>query len=364
MFASFLQLIALLSPAAAKVYTGFNYGAFWSDQSNAKRYADFHHGFELAKNLTDTPVPFDSARLYTCITAGTENDPTEAFQAAIDTGTNLLLGMWVSPVVTGQANDMYVENELAALGKGFDQHGQQLAALVIGLSVGSEDVYRFNNGQPGLDSDHLTRTLSSVREKIAASRFAKYMEGKPIGHTDTAPYSVIPGNDFSGMNAYPFWEGVPIENAKTSFMSVLKDTERRAGKAPVWITELGWPIDGAQVREAVASADNYQQYWSEVGCRVFGKYNTFWFELLQDSPPDQPDWGLLDTTSHQPRIKHLSCDDKANLTVPTSHQLLEISKVSPVKPESTTFTTVYVPPSDPAPIMTLLSTVLETSTKR
>ncbi|KAH6625809.1 glycoside hydrolase superfamily [Boeremia exigua] len=257
-----LMLAACLAPAAARIYTGFNYGAFWTEQSNVKRYADFYHGFTLAKNLTNTPVRFDSARLYTCITTGTKDDPTEAFQAAIDTGTNLLLGMWVSPGATGQPNDVQVKNELVALGKGFEQHGQRLADLVIGLSVGSEDVYRFNGGQAGLSSDNLVFTMNSVREQIAASPYAKYMKDKPIGHTDTAPYSVVTGADFAGMNAYPFWEGKPIDNANVSFMSVLGDTQRRAGNIPVWITEMGWPVDGAQINEAVASAENYQRYWS------------------------------------------------------------------------------------------------------
>ncbi|KAF2629458.1 glycoside hydrolase family 17 protein, partial [Macroventuria anomochaeta] len=347
---SFLPLTILLAPAAAKVYTGFNYGGFWGEQSNIKRYADFHHGFELAKNLTNAPVPFDSARLYTCITTGSKDDPTEAFQAAIDTGTNLLLGMWVSPKATGQPNDVQVENELAALNKGFAQHGQRLADLVIGLSVGNEDVYRFNNAQVGIASDNLLLTIKSVREKIAASPYAKYMEGKPIGHTDTAHYAVVPGSDFVGMTGYPYWEGHSIDNANISFMSLLKDTQRRAGTIPVWISEMGWPINGTQIKQAAASADNYQRYWNEVGCQVFGKYNTFWFGLLQDSQPDQPDWGLLDTKTHQPRIRDLSCGGRSNMTAPAAVRPLSSSSArstSLASPLSSL--SALLPPSSPMP---------------
>ena len=42
-----LLLASTFEFAVAKIYTGFNYGAFWSEQANVKRYADFYHGFEL-----------------------------------------------------------------------------------------------------------------------------------------------------------------------------------------------------------------------------------------------------------------------------------------------------------------------------
>jgi glucan endo-1,3-beta-D-glucosidase len=334
----YLILSLLLAPSAAKVYTGFNYGAFWSYPENVKRYADFHNGFELAKNLT-TPVPFDSARLFTCITVGTERDPTEAFQAAIDTDTNLLLGMWVSPGTAGQSNDVQVQNELAALEKAFQQHGQKLADLIIGLSVGNEDIYRFNanTGEVGVAGNDMLLTINKVRAAIAASPYAKYMQGKPIGHTDTAQHAVVPGSDFVGMTAYPYWNSESIDNAGKSFMGSLKDTQQRAGNMSVWISEMGWPINGTQKGEAVASAENYQKYWDQVGCSVFGKYNTFWFELLKDSQPDQPDWGLLDTKTYQPRIRDLSCGVKSNASVG------ETPKASASQPQPTTLSTIFVP---------------------
>ncbi|KAJ4983558.1 GPI-anchored cell wall beta-1,3-endoglucanase EglC [Stagonosporopsis vannaccii] len=361
MFTTIVILTTCVMSAAAKVYTGFNHGAFWSEQSNVKRYADFYHSFQLAKNLTNTPVPFDSARLYTCLTAGTKDDPTEAFQAAIDTGTNLLLGMWVSPGATGQPNDSQVQSELTALGKGFEQHGQKLADLVIGLSVGSEDVYRFNSGEVGLSSETLIRTIKTVRERIASSQFAKYLHGKPIGHTDTASYSVMPGTDFAGMNAYPFWEGKHINAAEITFMSALEDTQRRASNTPVWITELGWPVIGDQINEAVASPENYQRYWSEVGCQVFGKYNTFWFELLRDSHPEQPDWGLLDTKTYQTKIKNLNCGAHVSPPAPTAGTVLVVSTPSSGKPKQTTLSTIYSPPLSSGSVPSTLTTDFDRS---
>lgn len=352
---------ASLTSAAARVYTGFNYGAFWSYDTNVKKYADFQKGFSLAKNLTNVPVPFDSARLFTCITAGTKDDPTEAFQAAIDTGTNLLLGMWVSPGAKGQSNDIQVANELAALGKAFQQYGQKLADLVIGLSVGNEDIYRSTSEKEvGIGMDETVSTIQSVRKKIAESEFAKYMEGKPIGHTDTAPNAVVKGSDFAGMNAYPYWSNTSIADAGSSFLGSLEDTQRRAGDMPVWITEMGWPIKGANnTNDALASAQNYQRYWTEVGCQVFGKYNTFWFELLQDSQPEQPDWALLDSKTFQSRIEDLSCGGNIANSVSAKGSRVFTAMVSPSDPplanipagptdsSDTAIYTAMVPPSSP-----------------
>ena len=82
-------------------------------------------------NLTiDTPS--DSARLFTCIQAGTKNDPTEAFDAAVDSNTTLLLALGfpgIKKEVTGwgkEANKEMigvgenVKNKWTGLGKGIN----------------------------------------------------------------------------------------------------------------------------------------------------------------------------------------------------------------------------------------------------
>jgi glucan endo-1,3-beta-D-glucosidase len=86
-----------LSTASVVVYKGFNYG---SD-------TDFETEFNTIKNLIGTSG-FTSTRLYTMIQQGTTNTPTAAVQAAINTDTALLLGLWAS-----ETQDAF--NELAAL---------------------------------------------------------------------------------------------------------------------------------------------------------------------------------------------------------------------------------------------------------
>ena len=298
-----------LAQAASKVYTGFNYGAFWSVEANAKKKADFLDGFNLARNLT-TDIPFDSARLFTCKAAGTLDEPTEAFDAAVDSKTNLLLGFWITPGQKGASPDENVKNEMVALTKGFKKHGQALSDLVIGLSIGSEDVYRAEEaGEIGVTAAVVGQIIAQVKKDIAASSFARYMKDKPVGHVDTAKHAVVDNADFIGMTAYPYWNKDSIETASTSFQGSLEQVKQRAGDRHVWIAEMGWPsTDTEQHGAAVAGLEEVQKFWTDVGCAVFGKYTTFYFELLKDTASEQKaDWSIIDSISRQSRIKNMSC---------------------------------------------------------
>ncbi|RMZ67790.1 glucan endo-13-beta-glucosidase eglC [Pyrenophora seminiperda CCB06] len=182
-----LLLFPCLAQAVSKIYTGFNYGAFWGVEANAKKEADFLDGFNLARNLS-TSTPFDSARLFTCIQAGTQKSPTEAFDAAVASKISLFLGFWITPPQKGGSPNPLVANEMAALEKGFQKHGQALSNLIIGLSVGNEDVYRAEGsggGAIGLSAPIVGQVIAQVKKNIAASPLAQYMSSKPIGHVDT-----------------------------------------------------------------------------------------------------------------------------------------------------------------------------------
>ncbi|KAI8942172.1 hypothetical protein NX059_000260 [Plenodomus lindquistii] len=301
----------LLAQVASAVYTGFNYGAFWGQPNQGKNKADFLDGFTLARNLS-TSISFNSARLFTCVQFNTDGLSTEAFDAAVESKTKLLLGFWISG---GASPDLLVRKEMAALEKGFQKHGQTLSDLVIGLSVGSEDIYRWNNngattGPPGVSAEVVSTTVTNVKKLIATSSFAKFMKNKPIGHVDTAQYATqVQGADFVGMTAYPWWNKQSIDLAKDSFLNTVEQVKQAAGDTPVWIAEMGWPFHSALTAYPEAGAPSMQKYWTDVGCSVLGKYTTFWFQLLKDSEADQPDWGILDSQTRRPRFRDLSCPD-------------------------------------------------------
>ncbi|KAH0300436.1 glycoside hydrolase, partial [Aureobasidium melanogenum] len=108
---------------------GFNYG------SQGNTLDTFEASFRTQQGL-DTTSGWNSARLYTMIQDGTANTVISAIPAAIATNTTLLLGLWAS-----ETQDVF-DNELTALKNAISQYGSEFADLVVGISVGSEDLYR------------------------------------------------------------------------------------------------------------------------------------------------------------------------------------------------------------------------------
>ena len=293
-------LVASVSTASAVVYKGFNYGAG----------ADFQNDFNTAKNLVGTSG-FTSARLYTMIQQGTTNTPTAAIQAAIDTDTTLLLGLWAS-----ETQDAF-NNELAALSSAISQYGSAFTNLIAGISVGSEDLYRLTPiGAPtgvGQEPDTLVSYIGQVRSILAKANISP-----PVGHVDTYTAWINSSNsavtaavDFLGMDAYPYYQNTidnSIGNANATFFSALDQTIAASTGKPVWITETGWPVSGPTDGQAVASIANAQTYWDAVGCSVLGKYNTWWY-TLQDAPQPttNPSFGVVGATLGTTPLYSLTC---------------------------------------------------------
>ncbi|ORY00095.1 glycoside hydrolase superfamily, partial [Clohesyomyces aquaticus] len=198
-----LAAAAAIGAAEAQL-RGFNYGAFFLNQQ-AKQQVDFEYEFKKAQALPGT-TGWTSARLYTMIQHGTTNTPITAIPAAINTKTKLLLGLWAS---AGQAN---INNEIAALKSAISQYGTAFTSLVVGISVGSEDLYRItptgiaNKAGPGAQPSELINYISQVRAAIKGTG----LSAAPVGHVDTwtayvngSNANVISNLDFLGVDAYP-----------------------------------------------------------------------------------------------------------------------------------------------------------------
>jgi glucan endo-1,3-beta-D-glucosidase len=236
---SIFAAAGLLSTANAAI-KGFNYGAnFGNDQ--AKKEVDFEYEFSAAKNLPGTNG-WTSARLYTMIQHGTQNTVIEAIQAAINTKTTLLLGMWAS---AGQAN---FDNEISALKAAIAQYGTAFTDLVEGISVGSEDLYRItptgieNKSGAGAQPQELINYVQQTRAAISGTSMA----GKPIGHVDTWTVYVNGSNnafisslDFLGMDAYPYFQTTMTNNVGSGsqlFFDALHATQGASQGKPVWVS--------------------------------------------------------------------------------------------------------------------------------
>lgn len=310
---SILAGLAAVLPSTF-AYRGFNYGA--TDLSGAlKAQSAYETEFNAAKNLPGTNGEFTSARLYTSV-QGTTGAPNEAFAAAINTKTSLLLGIWIS----GNPN---IQTEINAITSAISAHGSAFTDLVAGISVGSEDAYRVtalgiaSNAGPGVDPQGIANYISQVRSGLSGTA----LSSKPIGHVDTYnTYSnssgwmapVIEASDFIGMNAFPYFESTKpnsIQNGNSTFWADYDATVAQAGGKPVWITETGWPTVGPQSGEATPSVANAETYFSEVACSSFGRNINTWWYTLQDSTSDAsvPSFGVAVADSSFAPKYDLSC---------------------------------------------------------
>ncbi|KAK6352042.1 hypothetical protein TWF718_005191 [Orbilia javanica] len=285
-------LTALSAVNAQNEYLGFNYGA---DKVNGqtKVYSDFLEEFEIAQKLAGTDGKFSSARLYTMIQRPSKDDPIEAIEAAIKTKTTLLLGIWCSVPTE------HVTNEINALLKAIDKYGKSFTDLVVGLSVGSEDLYRNsvmgieNKSGIGAEPDQLVTYIKMVKKAIADTP----LKSVPIGHVDTWTVWVNGSNnavteqlDWIGFDAYPYFQSTmdnPIEAAPQLFWDAYEATLQATGKE-VWITETGWPVAGKDMNLAKAGVKDAKTYWDTIGCALFGNYKTWWY-MLRDADPTPPE---------------------------------------------------------------------------
>ena len=262
---------------------GFNYAAQGQSQAN------FEASFKTAAGL-EGANDFTSARLYTMIQEGTINSPISAIPAAIDTQTTLLLGLWAS------ANQASFDNEIAALKSAISQYGSDFADLVVGISVGSEDLYRISttglmNDPAGVGQapDVLTNYIGQVRTAIQGTA----LSSAPVGHVDTwnafvngSNSAVIAACDFLGLDEYPYYQTTDdntIDNAKSLFFEAYDKVAAVAGGAQIWVTEAGWPTSGPESNEAVASVDDAEIFWQDVACELENRGIDFWWYILEDA---------------------------------------------------------------------------------
>ncbi|KAI4193130.1 MAG: hypothetical protein LQ350_008464 [Teloschistes chrysophthalmus] len=316
-------IAASLTTAYAQTFQGFNYGSVFTNNAPVTQQ-DFENEFNTARQLQGTSG-FTSARLFTMIQAGTTNAFTQAIPAAKATNTHLLLGIFLS------STDEAFNNELTALRAAIAQYGQDLADLIIGISVGSEDLYRIspigieNKSNPGEGPDAIVRRINAVKAALSGTVWS----GKPVGHVDTwtayvnaSNSAVIEASDFIGTDAYPYFQNTmpnSIENGASLFFEAYNATVAVSGGKPVWITETGWPVSGPVSNQAVASLENAKTYWDQVGCRVFGQINTFWY-TLQDAYPNtpSPSFGVVGTTLSNTPLYDLSCGGRSSSSKTTS----------------------------------------------
>lgn len=101
-------------------------------------------------------------------------------------------------------------------------------------------------------------------------------------YVNTSNNALIEAVDWVGTDAYPYFQTTDannVDNAPGLFFDAYQATVGAAMGKPVWVTETGWPVTGAQSGQATAGTANAEIYWKGVACKLLGSVNTWWYQL-------------------------------------------------------------------------------------
>ncbi|ROV95325.1 hypothetical protein VSDG_06096 [Cytospora chrysosperma] len=271
-----LPLVVTIATPAAAYWRGFNVKSNTADGTTCKTKDDWKEVFQAIQNF---PNGINAARLFYSHKC---DSLANAVPEAIATGTHILVGL--------DDSDSDFEDEKGALLDAIEQYGFN---WLVGISIGSESLYRGNIGP-----NSLTNKINDVRAMVQGidgyNADKKFIE---VGHVDTtnawfdeANTAVIRACDFIGVDVYPYFQAEDdnhIDNARRLFDDAItqaKSTVTKAlegsssGRMPsVWVTETGWPVNGGTNGDAVPSVSNAASYFQQVACPSFNRMNTFWF---------------------------------------------------------------------------------------
>lgn len=208
--ASILTLAAITGANA--YYSGINIGANLPSGA-CRSQQDWVNAFTKAASL---PPAWKNVRLYASSDC---NTLANAVPAALQTGTQLLVGVW-----TEDADHYNAEKQ--ALLQAIQKYGKD---WILAVSVGSEDLYR---------GDTDANTLASQINDVRGMMWGLGASDKTIGHVDTwtawvdsANTPVIQAVDWLGNDAYAYFEGDSIDNGAANDGEYFRFFQGRAGIA-------------------------------------------------------------------------------------------------------------------------------------
>jgi len=247
-------------------FSGFNLGANRPDGS-CKTQAHWEQEFQKIKSWsTNSRDKFDSVKLFS---AADCDALARAVPAAIKTGTTIWVGIWPAP------NDpAKFGREKGALEAVLKQYGNK---WLKGINVGSEALYRKD-----FDANTLAQYIWDVK---GMTQIAYGATNVPVGTADTWTSwvdgnnkIVIEASDVVLMNAFPYWQGVNVEQGLQTFQQAVTNTRGAIGNKPLVIGETGWPSAGPKYGEAIPCKACIQKYYTDVACWLQKQtMGWFWF---------------------------------------------------------------------------------------
>ena len=221
--------------------------------------------------------------------------------------------------------------------------------MVIGISCGSEDLYRSseigikNKSGVGANPDVIANYIKETKSAFAGTALA----GIKVGHVDTwtawyntSNQAVIDASDFIGVDAYPYFESAAdnsIQNARGLFDKAIANVKSTTGGKEIWITETGFPVTGPSSGKSTPSTTDAKKYWDDVGCgELFNITNTFWYTLEDNYggtlSTAGPSFGIVDSNGKENfdlSCKTVTQDPSSSASITGSASATDIGEGSP-----------------------------------
>ncbi|KAI9494087.1 glycoside hydrolase superfamily [Zychaea mexicana] len=251
---------------ADDVFYGLDYGI---EANNCPSLDKMKQDFQAAQKYTNRVRTF---ALHIC------DQADMALEATQSLGMNLYLGMWVDRQDT-------FDLEMQALKNVLEKHDLSNVDAII---VGSEVLYREDT-----DENTLTNWIRQVKE-VVGSKGVKVTNAETYNKMSN---EVINEVDFVSMNAFPYWEGVAIDEAADTLIDHYNQVKGMAGDKEVRISETGWPSEGDNFGAAEPSIENQNKYMQQVLCKTQqNNIDMLYFSLIEEPyrPGVEGHFGILD----------------------------------------------------------------------
>lgn len=260
--------LTLVHSAVAAGTLGYSLGVKNPDGS-CKSQSDYANDFSV---LTESST---LVRVYSASQCDTLANILPAAQSA---GVQVIVGIWPDSV-DGTATNEEFDALRQHLGSGDN---------VYAITVGSEVLYRGDYSASVL-SELVTDTRNLVHNELGLSSI-------PIGTADSwnkfndgTANSLIPNLDIVLVNAFSYWQGAAIEDAKSQFFDDINQAKDKIraidSDIHVMVGETGWPTEGDDYESAVPSVENAETFFKEGICAMLNDENTdvFVFEFSDET---------------------------------------------------------------------------------
>lgn len=223
--------------SGSKPLYGINFSPFKEDPNNIENVADVDYAQSQLEKLIGKVTWI---RLF-----GMDRNQSKVIKIAKKLGFKVAAGAWIG-------------NDVEASKKEVAELIKQIKAKQVDLAIVGNEVIE---NQISVSQAELIDYINQVKKAAKGSIPVTTAATSNIWIACPALAKAV---DVIGLNVYPFWAETEIDSALQDFQATYSAVKKKAGGKQIVITETGWPTDGGQNGDAVASLNNAQQYMDEI----------------------------------------------------------------------------------------------------